>query len=137
MLPPDWTHRGARELVQEAHRIHVGFLRGLFGGASAPFADAAPAPRINVLESDDGIVVVVALPGVAEEAVDVRVEGGWLVIEGTRAADPADAAARVHRMEIPSGPFARRLRLPGGPNFHVRSTTWSRGLFAIGLRRTP
>ncbi len=41
-------------------------------------------PRVDIFSNDDGYRLVGDFPGVAPEALDVRLEGDRLVIEGTR-----------------------------------------------------
>jgi HSP20 family protein len=45
------------------------------------------APRIDVLESDDAVIVHADMPGVNPADVDVRFENGELSVHGRRAAD--------------------------------------------------
>lgn len=68
-------------------------------------------PPVDVLETEDALVVRAELAGVAAEAVRVSVDGEWLQIQGERPALSGDDVQRLHRMEIPSGPFVRRLRI--------------------------
>lgn len=46
--------------------------------------DVTVAPRVDVLESDDGFTVLVDLPGVIPGDVDVRFENGELAVHGKR-----------------------------------------------------
>jgi HSP20 family protein len=69
-------------------------------------------PEIDVFETERGLVVRVELAGVKSEDLRVTVDGDQIRISGTRRApEPADLL-RLHRMEIASGPFQRRLRVP-------------------------
>ncbi|MFC6976242.1 Hsp20/alpha crystallin family protein [Halomicroarcula sp. GCM10025709] len=49
--------------------------------------DLPDAVFADVLESDDAYLLVLDLPGVTSDTIDVRVEGGRLVIEGQRSKD--------------------------------------------------
>ena len=50
------------------------------------------APPVDIWETEDGLTVVADLPGVAPDAVDVKVEDGVLSIRGTSSyANPTDA----------------------------------------------
>jgi HSP20 family molecular chaperone IbpA len=67
-----------------------------------------------VLETDTHIVIYVALPGVAQEHVELAIEGGELVIAGARILPEELHNAMIHRLELPQGRFERRIALPSG-----------------------
>jgi HSP20 family molecular chaperone IbpA len=93
-----------------AEALHRQFFR-----LTAPsLAHAAWEPPVDVFESEDGVAVVIALPGVADERVRVALEPGALVVEAERPQPFAGAHARVHQLEIPYGRFTRRIPLPEG-----------------------
>lgn len=52
--------------------------------------DLPDAVFADVLESDEGYLVVLDLPGVDADSLAVRVEGGRLVLEAERAKDPPE-----------------------------------------------
>ena len=60
------------------------------------------------------MLVIVALPGVKPEQVEAAIDGGDLVLAGTRTLPAELASAVIHRLELPQGRFERRLALPGG-----------------------
>ena len=69
-------------------------------------------PDVDVFETEKAVVVRVELAGVRGEALRVTVDGETLRISGARVApEPADVK-RLHQMEIATGPFERRLRIP-------------------------
>lgn len=59
------------------------------------------------------MTVLVALPGVAPDQVQVLIEGATLTVVGERPL-PAPAEAHIRRIEIPYGRFERRIALPPG-----------------------
>ncbi len=75
-----------------------------------------------MLESEREVLVVVALPGVKPDEVEVAIDGGDLVVAGTRTLPAELASAVIHRLELPQGRFERRLALPGGRYSDVRRT---------------
>jgi HSP20 family protein len=69
-------------------------------------------PDVDVFETEKSVVVRVELAGVPGGDLRVTVDGETLRISGVRVApEPADVL-RLHQMEIASGPFERRLRIP-------------------------
>jgi HSP20 family molecular chaperone IbpA len=123
-----WTQ--ACELIAEAERLQRQFFRLA--------VDAAPAtwePPIDVFEDERGIVVVVAMPGVAAERVEVASEGGVLVVRGTRPLPFEGARGRLRQLEIPYGAFERRIALPPG-NFEVGRPELAQGCLVLRLRKS-
>jgi len=71
-------------------------------------------PPVDVLETDDGLLVVVALPGVRPDETEIVLEQGRLIVQGVRRWPARKQLTRVHRIELPHGRFERRLPLPPG-----------------------
>jgi HSP20 family protein len=74
-------------------------------------------PAINICEHDDHYCVVVELPGMKADQIDLNVQQGLLHLAGRRAMPRAgevskDNPVRVHLMEIDHGHFERALELP-------------------------
>jgi HSP20 family protein len=66
-------------------------------------------------ETDDELLILVALPGVDPERVEAAIEqDGVLVISGQRTLPAELRNARIHRLELPQGRFERRIALPVG-----------------------
>jgi len=68
-------------------------------------------PPIDVFETDRELWIIVALPGVAPEAVHVQIEAGTLIITGSRTLPSHGKTASFVRLEIPYGSFERRIAL--------------------------
>jgi HSP20 family protein len=113
--PNDWMWAQACELIEQAERMHRQFFR---------LAAAAPArvvwePPADVFEDEQEVIVVVALPGVPADRVEVSVEAGELIVRAERRLPSAGARCAVRQLEIPYGHFERRIplgdvRLEGG-----------------------
>jgi HSP20 family molecular chaperone IbpA len=71
-------------------------------------------PPVDVLETEADLLVVIALPGVAPDEVQIVFAHGELTVRGTRRWPCLQRPARVHRVELPHGRFERRLPLPQG-----------------------
>jgi HSP20 family molecular chaperone IbpA len=105
--PNDWMWAQACELIDQAERMHRQFFRL---AASAP-APASWEPPVDVFEDEREVVIVVALPGVPAERVEVTVEAGELVVRAERRLPSTGARSVVRRLEIPYGRFERRIAL--------------------------
>jgi HSP20 family protein len=71
-------------------------------------------PPIDVLETENEFLIIVALPGVDPDEVEAVIEDGTLVISGRRVLPVELRNARIHRLELPQGRFERRIALPVG-----------------------
>ena len=69
-------------------------------------------PPVDILEDDRNITVIVALPGVSPDCVEVAYDGGTLIIRATRRIPFFASGAAVRRIEIPFGIFERRIQVP-------------------------
>ncbi len=91
-------------------------------------------PPVDVLETDAGLVVVVALPGVKRDEVHVFVGDGELLVRGTRRWPISQRPILVHRIELPHGRFERRLPLPPG-TYRLDREDHADGCLLLTLRR--
>lgn len=106
----------ACEMLARAERMHRQFFQPVRSYSRQP----AWEPPVDVLESERDVLVVVALPGVRAEKVEVGIDGADLVVSGARTLPPELASAIIHRLELPQGRFERRLRLPPGHYSDIR-----------------
>src|SRR5262249_11851630 len=76
----------------------------------------APAwePPVDMIETGEAVLVLVALPGVDPDQVEAAIDGGDLVVAGCRVLPAELRTAVIHRLELPPGRFGRRGRLPAG-----------------------
>ena len=69
-------------------------------------------PDVDVFETETTIVVRAEIAGVRSQDLSVKVDGQVLRIGGVRPAPAGSDVRRLHRMEIASGPFERRVSIP-------------------------
>lgn len=91
-------------------------------------------PPMDVLETETELLVVVALPGVRREDMEIIVGGGELLVRGTRRWPSLRRPVRVHRVELPHGQFERRLPLPPGA-YQLIAEEHTEGCLLLTLRR--
>ena len=114
MASGDWDivmWQRASDLFQQVERIHRNFLQVAAGVQyrSLHGKSAAWEPSMNVVETDESLWVIAALPGVAADRVNVRLEGHELVIAGERPLPKCCHDGELKIWEIPLGRFERRL----------------------------
>ncbi len=91
-------------------------------------------PPVDVLETEDGLLIVVALPGVTRDDMEIVIGHGELHVRGTRRWPGVRRPARVHRLELPHGRFERRLPLPPGA-YQLAGQDHEDGCLLLTLRR--
>src|SRR5689334_14000585 len=70
-------------------------------------AQRAWQPPVDVLETEDALIVRLDVPGVNRDEIDIQIQGEGLVIRGTRAFTPEAAKEHYLRVERVYGPFQR------------------------------
>lgn len=69
-------------------------------------------PDVDVFETDSEVVVLAEIAGIRSEDLRVSVDGEELRISGVRRVPERPGVKRLLQIEITSGPFERRLRIP-------------------------
>ncbi len=125
-----WMWAEACELLDQADRMHRQFFRL----AASARSRAVWEPPVDVFEDQREVVIVVALPGVAEQGVELTLEAGVLIVRAERHIPAAGARGAVRRLEIPYGHFERRIPLA---NLRLEAGTreFSDGCLILRLRK--
>jgi HSP20 family protein len=118
-----WTE--ACELLDRAERLQRQFFR--------PQSSAAWEPPVDIFETEGALWIVVALPGVGTEQVEIVVADGTVIVAGERRL-PIESGAVIHRLEIPHGRFERRIALPAG-RYQLDRRDLADGCLVVGLRK--
>ncbi len=127
---PDWMWREACEMLEQAERLHRQFFTPAQRRARRPTWE----PPIDVFETDSELSIVVALPGVAADQVEVIVDGRRLIVAGHRQIPAPSREARILRLELPHGQFERRLDLPLG-RYEISRRELLNGCLILVLRK--
>lgn len=131
--PRDWMWSDALHMLAQADRLH----RQMFRPQASPQASVQGAnwePPVDMLETDDEVLILAALPGVDAQQVQAVIENGVLVITGVRVLPDELRTATIHRLELPQGRFERRIALPAGRYESVRRTSVN-GCLVISLSK--
>jgi HSP20 family protein len=126
----DWMWSEACEMLTRAERMH----REVFRPTGLQARQPAWEPPVDILETENEVLVLVALPGVDVENAQAVIEDGDLVIVGNRVLPEELRTATIHRLELPQGRFYRRLRLPAGRYTGVRRAAGS-GCLIVTLQK--
>lgn len=95
------------------------------------------APPYDIMETPEGVLVMVDLPGVCPETLNVSVQGGVVTLKGERERSVAPSIVAYHLMERDRGPFLRRFRVEGAVNTHRGEATYERGVLSLSFPRVP
>jgi HSP20 family molecular chaperone IbpA len=129
-LPSDWMFAQACEMLEQAERMQRSFFRL----AAATPAPALWEPPVDVFENEHEVTVIIALPGVAPDAVEISVEAGVLAVRAQGPVPFTASRAVVHQLEIPYGRFERRVALPAGA-FDAATREARNGLVIVRLHK--
>jgi HSP20 family protein len=103
-----WAEACAR--LDEAERRH----RHFFDLLAAPATRAVWEPPANIFTAGPEVHVIVALPGVRAEEVQVQITATGLQVDAAVAPQALGAGMNILRLEIPYGRMRRRVDLPPG-----------------------
>ena len=124
-----WMWAEAVQVVERAERLHRQFFQCTVSGRGPAWE-----PPVDVFETDIGLIVLVALPGVPPEQIQIDLEGGVLRVTGIRPLPALLRAATIQRLEIPHGRFERLIELPPGV-YETDRQELANGCLAISLRK--
>jgi HSP20 family molecular chaperone IbpA len=128
--PRDWMWSEALQMLARAERLH----RQVFTPPQHSARGVNWEPPIDIFETEDAVLILVALPGVDVQKVELAVQGGGLIIAGERALPAEARTAIIHRLELPQGRFERQIQLPPGRYENPR-TAAANGCLAIRLSK--
>ena len=127
--PRDWMWSEALHMLARTDRLHRQMFR--------PQASAQGAnwePPVDMLETEEAVLILAALPGVDPDRVEAVIDNGVLVIAGLRVLPVELRTAIIHRLELPQGRFERRIALPPGRYDAVHRTAVN-GCLVVSLAK--
>ena len=127
--PRSWMWAEALELLQDAERLQRQFFR-------IGVAEGAPCwePPVDLYENGGELRLLVALPGVTPQQLEVALAPGVIIVRGERSLPTNSRRAAIHRLEIPYGRFERRISLPDG-GFELVDQRLEHGCLVLTLHR--
>lgn len=104
------------------------FLDQAFAAPSASWT-----PALDITETEEGYTLVVDLPGVSAESLQLGVERGVLTLRGERPAPARAESVRWHRGERVHGSFVRQVTLPNHVDAGRISAALEHGVLTVTL----
>lgn len=93
-------------------------------------------PAVDVLETDDEILVRMDLPGLKPDEFKVDIVGDHVVIRAEHTHTDEWRTGRIHRMERRTGSFVRFVALPTEVDVDRAKATYENGLLSLVLPKT-
>lgn len=128
--PRSWMWAEALNLLEQADNLHRQFYRAV----GRPGMQLHWEPPVDVIETAGEIFILVALPGVPLERIELHVEGDAVLVRAERHSSASGRAARIRRLEIPYGCFERRVVLPPG-RYELIEQSCADGILQLRLAR--
>ena len=90
-------------------------------------------PAMDLVETDEALVLRADLPGLSEDDVKIEVDDNVLTVSGERKTESEERKAGYYRVERSSGSFARALTLPKGVDTDAIRASFDRGVLEITI----
>jgi HSP20 family protein len=123
----------ARELdslQSDMNRLFDGFF-GSRPGNSSRYSRWIPA--MDLVESDEHLVLRADLPGLSEEDVEIEIKDSVLTVSGERKSEHEDKGEGFHRVERAYGHFSRTLTLPDGIDADAVTAAFDKGVLEVRI----
>jgi len=91
------------------------------------------SPAVDILETEDSLVLRADLPDVKVEDIDVRVENNTLTLRGNRKFEKDENAKGWHRIERSYGEFTRSFAVPSSVDTEKVAADYHNGVLTISL----
>jgi HSP20 family protein len=91
------------------------------------------APAVDILETENELVLKADLPEVKQDQIDIRVEDGTLTLKGERKFEATKDEKGYHRIERSYGAFSRSFSLPDSVNPEGVKATFKDGVLTVTL----
>jgi HSP20 family protein len=100
---------------------------------SEPSASRPWSPAVDIVETEDGLILKADVPDVKIEDIDIRFENNTLAIRGHRKFEKDEKLKGYHRIERSYGEFVRSFALPSTVDTEKVTADYKNGVLAISL----
>lgn len=126
----------ARELDAlqgDMNRLFDSFFGRREGAAANGYGSRRWIPPMDLVETEDNLVLRADLPGVNEEDIEIEVKDGVLTVSGERRAQHEEKREGFHRVERSYGRFSRALELPKGIEADSIEAGFDKGVLEVRM----
>lgn len=100
---------------------------------SEPTTTRPWAPSVDILETENELVLKADIPGVDMKDIDVQLENGTLTIKGERKFEREEKNKGFHRLERSYGSFVRYFTVPETVDPEHVSAGYEKGVLTVTL----
>jgi HSP20 family protein len=90
-------------------------------------------PAMDLLETEDHLVLRGDLPGLTEDDIDIEIKDNVLTVSGERKADKEEKGEGYYRVERAFGGFSRSLTLPQGVAADKVEANFDKGVLEVRI----
>jgi HSP20 family protein len=119
-----------RDLMSIQNEMNRLFGR-TYGGDLGESTRGAWTPSLDVYETQEKFVIIMELPGVSPDNVDISVEDSTLMVRGERKFYSEQNEESFHRIERRFGEFNRSLTLPSTADAENIRASFDAGVLTI------
>ena len=133
-----WTRVNDIDRMFDAMDLFRSRLNRMFTDYSGAYGedfgwrDMNGSPRTNLYDSGDTIQLIAEVPGLSKEDLNIRIQGNYLELSGTRNSD-APQGYKAHRVERDFTSFTRSFTLPADVNADKIEAVLHDGLLTLVL----
>ena len=126
--------KGMDSLRQEMDRVFDRFFEPRWGVVEST---GEWAPKVDVSETKDAVVVKAEIPGVEQKDISVSLQDQVLTIKGEKHHEKDEKDEKYHRVERSWGAFTRSFRMPAAVETEKVAATFKNGTLMITLPKAP
>lgn len=122
--------REVDSLQSEVNRVFDAF----FGNGAGEATRARRwVPAMDLVETEEHLVLRADLPGLTEGDVAIEVKDGVLTVSGERKAEHEEKSEGFYRVERSFGAFARSMTLPQGTDAEQVAAEFANGVLEVRI----
>jgi HSP20 family protein len=111
----------------------VNRLFDTFFGSSNDARARRWVPAMDLVESDDQLILRADLPGLDKDDVSIEIKDGVLTVSGERRTERERKSEGFYRVERAFGSFSRSLSLPEGIDAEKVSADFDKGVLEVRI----
>jgi len=127
--------REATSLQEQVNQIFRDVFPEMDSLEQSLLAPMSLAPKTDIYEEDDRVILEMEAPGIREEDINLTVEGNTLTISGERKQKEERKQGRYQRVERTYGSFSRSFTLPATVDPNSIEARYEHGVLHISMSK--
>ncbi len=127
--------REATSLQEHVNQIFRDVFPEMDSLEQSLLAPVSLAPKTDIYEEDDKVVLEMEAPGLREEDINLTIEGATLTINGERRQDEKRKKGRYQRVERYYGSFSRTFTLPATVDPNTIEASYEHGVLHVSMSK--